>query len=129
MYKALQNWVVTSLVIMIVAYFLPSMVYVTDFWVAMKVALVLAIVNIFIKPVLSLLAFPITVLTLGLFGFVINALLVMLVASWLHGFIVYGFFSALVFSLILSFVTDILKRTQSGRGSRGMIYERAKMRD
>ena len=129
MFKILQNWVVTSFVILIVAYFLPNMVYVADFWVAMEVALVLAIVNIFIKPILSLLTLPITVLTLGLFGFVINALLVMLVASWLHGFAVYGFFSALVFSLILSFVNDLLKRTQSGRGSRGMVYERARMRD
>ncbi len=129
MLKALQNWVVTSFVILIVAHFLPNMVRVTDFWVAMEVALVLAIVNIFIKPILSLLTLPITVLTLGLFGFVINALLVMLVASWLNGFVVYGFFSALVFSLILSFVGDILKRAERGRGSSGMVYERARMRD
>lgn len=129
MLKALQNWVVTSFVILIVAYFLPNMVYVADFWVAMQVALVLAIVNIFIKPILSLLTLPITVLTLGLFGFVINALLVMLVASWLHGFAVYGFFSALVFSLILSFVGDVLKRAERSRGSSGMVYERARMRD
>ncbi len=74
------------------------------------VALVLALLNTFIKPIIKLLAMPVTVLTLGLFVFVINALIIMLCAWFVDGFAVSGFASALVFSMILTVVTWILNK-------------------
>ena len=74
------------------------------------VALVLAVLNTFIKPIIKLLAMPVTVLTLGLFVFVINALIIMLCAWFVDGFVVSGFASALVFSMILTVVTWILNK-------------------
>ena len=128
MLNILKNWIVSALIILLVSFLLPSMVHVTDFVVALKVAFVLALVNVLIRPVLLFLAFPITVLTLGLFTFVINALLVMLVAYWVSGFDVYGFVSALVFSVILSFVHDLLRRSgHSGRSS--VLHENSRFKD
>ncbi len=67
-------------------------------------ALVLGFINLFIKPVITLFTLPITVVTLGLFSLVINALLVLLAAEVVPGFSVSGFWSALLFSLVLSFI-------------------------
>jgi putative membrane protein len=72
------------------------------------VALFLGIVNAIIKPVLILITLPINILTLGLFTFVINALLVMLASTVIKGFYVQGFLYALLFSLILSIITFVL---------------------
>ena len=74
------------------------------------VAVVLALLNTFIKPIIKLLALPVTVLTLGLFVFVINALIIMLCSWFVNGFIVEGFASALVFSMILSVVSWLLNK-------------------
>jgi len=75
---------------------------------AIVVAVVLGIVNTFIKPILLLLTFPLTILSLGLFYFVINALMVLLVSAIVPGFKVSGFFWALIFSLVLSIVSFFL---------------------
>ena len=76
----------------------------------LMVALVLALLNTFIKPIIKLLALPVTVLTLGLFVFVINALIIMLCSWFVDGFFVEGFASALVFSMILSVVSWLLNK-------------------
>lgn len=128
MLNAIRNWVITALVIWGVSFLLPSMVRVDDFIVALKVALVLGLVNLLIKPVLLFFALPITVVTLGLFVFVINALMVMLVAYWIPGFHVYGFVSALVFSVILSFVNDLFRRSGHSRYS-SVIHEKSRFKD
>ena len=128
MLNIIRNWVITALVIWGVSYLLPTMVHVDDFMVAMKVALVLGLVNLLIKPVLLFFAFPITVVTLGLFVFVINALMVMLVAHWVDGFAVYGFVSALVFSVILSFVNDLFRRSGHPRRS-SVLHENSRFKD
>jgi len=127
MFRLLQNWFISSLVILILAHFLPG-VTVANFGVALEVSIILGLVNILVRPVLLLLALPITVLTLGLFVFVINALLVMLVASMISGFEVSGFLSALLFSLVLYFVNDFLKRFEKSNRS-SIIRERARIRD
>ncbi len=78
-------------------------------WAALIVAVVLGCINAIIRPVFKLLSFPVNVITLGLFTFVINALMVMLCA-WLVGdyFQVNGFFNALIYSIILSVVGWVL---------------------
>jgi putative membrane protein len=90
-----------------VAYFLPG-VKVDDFWSAFLVAVALAFLNAIVKPVLTILTIPITIVTLGLFLLVINALIILLAERLVPGFHVSGFFTALVFSLILSLFTAIL---------------------
>ncbi len=107
----LINWVISALVILVVAYVLPG-VMVSGFFVALVVALVLGLINALVKPVLVMLTLPVTVLTLGLFIFVINALLIMLAAAIVPGFQVDGFLWALVFSLILSVVHSFVKNLQ-----------------
>jgi putative membrane protein len=101
------NLIVSTLAVLISAYILPG-VKVDGFLTAIVVAVVLGIVNTFIKPILLLLTFPLTILSLGLFYFVINALMVLLVSAIVPGFKVSGFFWALIFSLVLSIVSFFL---------------------
>ena len=101
------NLIISTLAVLISAYILPG-VKVDGFLTAIVVAVVLGIVNIFIKPILLLLTFHLTILSLGLFYFVINALMVLLVSMIVPGFKVSGFFWALIFSLVLSIVSSFL---------------------
>lgn len=103
-----MKWLLSALVIFILSYMLPGII-VSGFITALAVALVLGLVNAFIKPILVILTLPITILTLGLFMFVINALLVLLVSAVVPGFQVAGFWSALLFSIIFSLAMSILK--------------------
>ncbi len=97
--RLLLNWLLAALSIGIASYLVPG-VSVTIVG-ALIAALVLGILNTFVRPILFFLTLPITILTLGLFSFVINAFLV-LVAAWIvPGFYVASFFSALVFTLLL----------------------------
>lgn len=103
----LLSWLLNAVAVIIVAYLLPW-VSVDSFWTALVVALVLGIINVFLKPILILLTLPINILTLGLFTFVINALLILLTDSLIDGFDVGGFWSALFFSIILAVVNGFL---------------------
>jgi len=89
------------------AWLLPG-VEITDAKTAIIVALVLALLNALIKPILILLTLPVTILTMGLFLLVINILIIKWTDSLVGGFTVNGWFSALLFSLIVSLVTWIL---------------------
>jgi putative membrane protein len=89
------------------AYLLPG-VEVASLGTVAMVAIVMGIVNSILKPILQLLALPITILTLGLFALVINALMVLLVAEIVPGFQVDGFLVALLFSIVLSIVNSII---------------------
>lgn len=99
----LISMLVNGIAVFITAYVLPG-VTVDSFFTALVVAVFMGIVNAFIKPILHIIAFPITVLTLGLFALVINALLVLLVANIVPGFQVDGFLTAVLFSIVLSVV-------------------------
>ncbi|HWY78750.1 MAG TPA: phage holin family protein [Candidatus Sulfotelmatobacter sp.] len=107
--EKLLNWFANSLIIMIAAYILPG-VHVDNLWTALLVSLVLGILNIFIKPLLLVLTLPITVVTFGLFLFVINAFLVLLAGHIVSGFTVDGFWWALLFSLFISFVNLVISK-------------------
>lgn len=103
----LINWIVLSLAVWITAYLLPG-VAVNGLAATIITALVIGIVNTFIKPVFLLLTLPLNILTLGLFTFVINALMIMLVASIVPDFRVDSFWWAMLFSFVLSVVSSIL---------------------
>lgn len=81
---------------------LLSGVYVSSYFEAIIVAVLLAIVNTFIKPIITILTLPVTILTLGFFLLIINAGMILLVDWLLDGFRVDGWFSAIVFSILLA---------------------------
>lgn len=96
-----------ALLILALPYILPG-VAVSGFLAAFITAVVLAVLNVLVKPVLIVLTLPVTVLSLGLFLFVINALLLMLASVIVPGFYVSGFGAALLFSFVLSLVNAII---------------------
>ena len=100
--------IITALAVFVADYFLDGVHINSDAKTMIIVALVLALLNTFIKPVLVILTIPVTVLTLGLFLLIINALIVKWAASLVNGFTVDGWLPAILFSLIVSFVSAIL---------------------
>jgi len=99
------------LAVFITAYVLPG-VTVSGFWAALTAAVIIGILNAFIRPILILLTLPITLITLGLFTLVINAFLIMLTSKIVPGFWVKDFWWALAFSLILFLVNSFLHRIE-----------------
>jgi putative membrane protein len=104
----LINLLINGLAVYISARIIPG-VSIDSFVTAIIVSVVLGVVNTFLKPILFILTLPATILTLGLFTFVINALMVYLVATFVPGFHVNGFWTALIFSLALSLVSSVLR--------------------
>ncbi len=105
--SALLHWILTAVILLIVDAIMPG-ISISSFGTALIAALVMGLVNFFIRPVLALLTLPINLLTLGLFSFVINALLFWLVAALVPGFEVSNFISALGGSLLLALMTMLL---------------------
>jgi putative membrane protein len=109
--------IISSLAVLLTGYLLPG-IHVDDYMVALLVAVVLALLNGFLKPVLILLTIPFTVFTLGLFLLVINAAIVMLAERFVSGFHVEGFWWALLFSIVLSVITSIMEGLGKPRSKR-----------
>jgi putative membrane protein len=103
----LIHWLIRAVAIIITAYLLPG-VRLSGFAAALVTAAVLGLVNLLIRPLLLLLTLPLNILTLGLFTFVINALLILLTSAIVPGFTVTGFGWALLFSLVLSIINYLL---------------------
>jgi putative membrane protein len=106
-------WILNAVSLLVVAYILPGIV-VASFWSAMWAALVLGLINMLVKPLFVLLTLPITIVTIGLFLFVINALMFWLAGSILSGFKVTGFWwavgGAFLYSLISGFLTNLINK-------------------
>lgn len=98
---------ITGGLVLLIAHFMPG-VHVASFTTALIVAIVLGLLNIFIKPILVLLTLPVTILTLGLFLLVINALIILLCTNIVGGFHVDSFWTALIFSIILSLLQSLM---------------------
>jgi putative membrane protein len=107
MVRLLLVWVINTVALIAVAYLMPS-IQVSSFGAALVAALVLGLVNAVVRPVLVLLTLPVTVLTLGLFIFVLNGLLFWMVGTWLEGFDVGGFWSGVIGALLFSIVSWLL---------------------
>lgn len=99
----------TAVAVLVIAYLLPG-VDVDDYGTAIWVAFVVGILFSILKPILVILTLPVTILTLGLFLFVINAALILLANHWIDGFSVSGFWTALLFSILLSFFESVLQK-------------------
>ncbi|MDH3809802.1 MAG: phage holin family protein [Desulfuromonadales bacterium] len=111
----LLRWLILTFAIMTAAY-LFSGIHVSGFGSALFAALVLGILNAFFRPILLILTLPINVLSLGLFTFVINAVLLLMTSGVIGGLVVDGFGSALFGSLIISLVSLLLSSFVSDRG-------------
>ncbi|MEQ8358797.1 MAG: phage holin family protein [Cytophagales bacterium] len=98
---------VNALSVYLTAYLLSGVV-IEDFLYAIGVAILLAIVNTVIRPILIILTIPITILTLGLFLFVINVFMIMLVDWIVDGFYVQNFWWALLFGIVMFFINVVL---------------------
>jgi len=97
----LLRWLISALIIMLVAYFLPGF-KVASFYVALMLALILGMLNATMKPILIFLTFPFTVVTLGLWIFVINGFILWFIGTWLKGFEVNNFYTAVVAAALIS---------------------------
>lgn len=108
-----MNWLlkllITTVLVVVIAHFLPG-ISVDSFTTALIVAVVLGLLNVFVKPILVFLTIPATIITLGLFLLVINAVIILLADYFVDGFAVSGFLSALMFSIILSLAQSFLNK-------------------
>lgn len=102
-------WLLSAVSLLVVAYILPG-ITVSSFGSALVAALVIGLLNTLVRPVLILLTLPITIVTLGLFLLVINALLFWFAGSVLKGFYVAGFWWAMLGALVYSLIAGLLSR-------------------
>lgn len=103
--KIIIHLIVSSLAIIVATYLVPGATITPVS--AVVLAVVLGIINIFIKPVVKLIALPITILTLGIFSLIINALFIVLASKIVPGFNVAGFWTAFWFSIVLSLINAL----------------------
>ncbi len=104
--NVLLRIIVTALLVLLISNFLPG-VTVNGFFTSLIVAVVLGLLNIFVKPVLVIFTLPVTLLTLGLFLLVINAVIILICSELVTGFRIDNFWIALLFSIILSVLQSI----------------------
>lgn len=102
----LINWAISSLILYGVT-FIFSGLYANSIFAAVSAAGVLSFINATIKPILQIISIPITLLTLGFFYLVVNALILMFVSAVVPGFVVYGFWTAFFASIMLSFLNTL----------------------
>lgn len=105
--KLIMKIIFSSVLVMFLSHFIKG-VYVENFTTSIIVAMVLGLLNLFVKPILILFTLPITLFTLGLFLLVINAVLILLCTKIVGGFKVDSFFTALIFSMVLSLFQSIM---------------------
>ena len=107
--SAILTWVLTAAALMLVAYLMPG-IEVSGFGTALIAALVMGLVNMLIRPLVALLTLPLNILTLGLFSFIINAMMFALVAWLVPGFEVTSFLAALVGAILMALITALVGR-------------------
>ncbi len=116
----LIRWLFLTVAILVAAQLIEGF-EVKGFWNAFFAAALLGVLNAFFRPILIILTLPINILTLGLFTFVINALLIMMVSGVVGGFEVHGFWTALLVSLVISVVSWLLNSFINEKGRVGYI--------
>ena len=104
--KIITKVLIAALALLLTAYLVPG-IEVSGVYTAIIAAIILGVLNLFVRPILVILTLPVTILTLGLFVFVINAVLFLFVASFVYGFKVDGFWVALLGSLIVSVISTL----------------------
>jgi putative membrane protein len=112
----LMRWLILTVAIIVTSYLLDG-IKITGFFSAIFSAAFLGILNAFFRPILLVLTLPINILSLGLFTFVINALLLLMASGVIPGFTISGFWTALFGSLLISLVSFILNTFIGGHGT------------
>ena len=110
-----MNFLIRVLVVAAVSFGLAHLlggVHVTDFWTAFVFAIVLALLNMFVRPILILVTLPVTFITLGVFLFIINTFIILLASKFVDGFTIDGFWWALLFSIIFSIITSAIDKKE-----------------
>lgn len=107
--QILLRWLLSAVAIIITAKLIPG-IHVASFWSSLWIALILGLINSIIRPLLILITLPINIFTLGLFTFVINGLLILFASSVIKGFEVSGFWTAVLFSIVLSMISYLLNQ-------------------
>lgn len=105
--KFLLKLLLTAVAVIFLSNILPG-ILVDNYTTAVIVAFTIALLNMFVRPLLVFFTLPATILTFGLFLFVINAVIVLFAGKLVAGFVVSGFFTALLFSLLLSLFRSML---------------------
>ncbi len=105
--KLLARFIVMVAALLIVTYLVPGF-KLSGIWTAVVAAVVISLANIFVKPVLQLIALPISILTLGLSAFLINVFLLWGISTFVPGFVIVNFWAAVISSILLSLVTWFL---------------------
>lgn len=109
MIRLIIRWVLFALALLFTAWLVPGISFV-NFQTALLAAFVMGLVNIFIRPIILIFTLPINLLTLGLFTFVINALMLLFVAKIVTGFMIAGFLAALLGSIVLSLISIFINK-------------------
>ncbi len=109
--KFIIRLLVTAAIAFILAQILPG-VHVDGYGTAIWFAVVLGLLNAFLRPLLILFTLPLTLITFGLFLFIINTITVLLASDWVKGFMIDSFGWGLLFSLLLTFITSALFREE-----------------
>jgi putative membrane protein len=123
------RWLVLTVAIMLTAYLMDG-IQVNGFFSALFAAAILGILNAFFRPILIILTLPINILSLGLFTFIINAVLLLMVSGVIPGFVIRGFWSAIFGSLLISIVSWLLSSFVNDKGRVEQIrYIEMKKRD
>lgn len=105
--KLLAEWIFRAFVLLVTTVLVPGF-HIDSLITALAVAAILGILNLLLKPILIVLTLPVTILTLGLFMFVINAILLALTASVIRGFQIDSFFTAIIASIVIAIISSIL---------------------
>lgn len=105
--KFLVDLIIRALVLLLTTYLVPGF-RIDSYVTALVVALVLAVLNILVKPLLVILTLPVTILTLGLFYFVINAILLIIASRLIDGFRIESFGTAIIASIVIATISALL---------------------
>ena len=105
--STLTRIIISTISIIAVGYILPGVV-VSSVYTAFIVAIILALLNMIVKPILIILTLPVTIVTLGLFLLVINGIIVLIATHFIRGFSVSSLFIAIVFSILVSLINGLL---------------------
>lgn len=106
------RWILSALLVIFIAWIVPG-ITISNFISALFVVVIIALINIFIRPLVEVISLPINFLTLGIFGLIINALLFMLAGKIAPGFQIEGFWSALLGSIILSVLMPLINKIRA----------------
>ena len=110
--RLIINILVTAVAVYVIAKLLSPHVSIDNLTTAIIFALVLGVLNFFVKPLITLLTLPLTIITLGLFLIVINVIIIMLADKFVDGISIGGFLWALIFGLLLSIVSTVLNKLE-----------------